>query len=78
MPRFYFHLYNDAVAMDDEGRILPDLDSARAAAVKEAREMMTESVLEGHLTLSHRIDVADETGAVVATVSFRNAVEIRD
>lgn len=50
MPRFYFHLYNDAVAMDEEGRVLPDLDSARAAAVKEAREMMTESVLEGHLT----------------------------
>jgi hypothetical protein len=78
MPRYYFHLYNDVVARDDEGRVLSDLDEARSVAVKEAREMMTESVLEGRMTLSHRIDIADESGAVVATVSFRDAVTVND
>jgi hypothetical protein len=78
MPRYYFHLYNDVVARDDEGRILSGLNEARSVAVKEAREMMTESVLDGRMTLSHRIDVADESGAVVATVSFRDAVTVND
>lgn len=78
MPRFYFHLYNDIVARDDEGRVLSDLNEARAVAVTEAREMMSESVLEGRMTLSHRIDVADEAGAAVATVSFRDAVTVND
>jgi hypothetical protein len=76
MPRFYFHLYNDLVAMDEEGRDFPDLDAARAMAVCEAREMMSETVMAGRITLDHRIDVADETGKVLATVMFRDAVAI--
>jgi hypothetical protein len=77
MPRFYFHLYNDDVVTDEEGRELPDAASARAEALREAREMMTDEVLKGKITLSHRIEVADENGAPVATIAFRDALDVK-
>jgi hypothetical protein len=76
MPRYFFHLYNDETVMDEEGRMLPDLSAARANAIGEAREMMLETVAEGRINLSHRIDIADEAGAVVGTVSFGEAVTV--
>jgi hypothetical protein len=78
MPRFYFHLYNDVIATDEEGRELPDLEAARAAAVHDVRSVMSDEVLKGKLTLSHRIVVADESGRVVATVRYADAVEVKD
>ena len=76
MPRYYFHLYNDITAMDPEGKILPHLDAARANGVKEAREMMMETVAEGRINFSHRIDIADDAGAVAETVMFGDAVRV--
>ena len=76
MPRYFFHLYNDEVVMDDEGRELPDLAAAYANATSEARQMMTETVIHGRINFSHWIDVADEVGAVLATVTFRDAVTV--
>jgi hypothetical protein len=77
MPRFFFHLYNDLISTDEEGRELPDIEAARAAAVHEVRSVMTEEVLKGRLTLSHRIVVADEAGHVVATVRYADAVDVK-
>lgn len=76
MPHYYFHLYNDITAMDGEGKMLPDLDAARANGIKEAREMMMESVGEGRINFSHRIDIADHSGDVAATVTFGEAVKV--
>lgn len=76
MPRYYFDLKNDVDAKDEEGRDLPDLGAARAAAIAEARELMTESVLTGHLDLNHRIEVRDENGGVVLVMHFGEAVEV--
>jgi hypothetical protein len=76
MPRYFFHLYNDVISIDEEGVDLPDLEAARANGIKEAREMMLEMVAEGRINFSHRIDIADESGAVVDSVSFGDAVTI--
>ena len=78
MPRFYFHLFNDMTAMDEEGTELPDESAANSQAIMNAREMAAQSVREGHLVLSHRIDVANQSGDTIATVHFRDAVEVRD
>jgi Domain of unknown function (DUF6894) len=76
MPRYFFHLYNDIITMDEEGRECPDLASAQENAVREAREMMLEPLLAGRIDLSHRIDIADESGAVVASVAFKDVVAV--
>lgn len=76
MPRFFFHLYDDIVARDEEGQELPDEEAARSKAFVSAREMVCAEVLQGHLNLRHRIEVEDESGMLLASVHFRDAVEI--
>lgn len=78
MPRFYFHLFNDVTSMDKEGAELPDEAAASRQAIANAREMAAHSVREGHLVLSHRIDVADQSGDTIATFHFGDVVEVRD
>jgi hypothetical protein len=77
MPRFYFHLFNDTQVPDPEGTELPDATVAIQRAVTAARAMAAESVREGRLVLSHRIEISDETGASVGTVHFGDVVEIQ-
>jgi hypothetical protein len=76
MPLYYFHLYNDIVAMDEEGLDLPDIEAAHANGIKEAREMMLETVAEGRINFSHRIEIADSNGDIVDRVSFAEAVTV--
>jgi hypothetical protein len=76
MQRFFFHIYNDQVTLDEEGRELPGLDAARELALESAREMVCESVHEGHLNLDHRIEVADEQGDVLLVLTYRDAFTI--
>ncbi|MGZ8286285.1 MAG: DUF6894 family protein [Allosphingosinicella sp.] len=76
MPRYFFHLYNDIISMDEEGADLANLEAARANGIKEAREMMLETVAEGRVNFSHRIDIADESGTVIDSVTFGEAVKV--
>jgi hypothetical protein len=77
VPRFYFHLHNDVDLPDDEGSEHPDLEAARAHAVKCARVTFAEVAKdEGRVVLHHRIDIEDEQGAVLSTVYFRDAVKV--
>ena len=78
MPRFYFHLYNDITSLDDEGQEYDNLPIAHQKAVAAAREMAAEAVKNGHLTLSHRIEIADEAGEIVGTVWFRDILDIKE
>lgn len=78
MPRFFFHLYDDAVWSDEEERELPSAEVARSEAIKSAQEMACAEVLAGRLNLGHRIEVADERGRVIHLVRFRDVVEVED
>ena len=74
--RYFFHLHNDIQTQDEEGLELPDLAAARLHAEQAAREMAAESVRQGHLNLSHCIEVvsADETERLI--VRFGDAIRI--
>jgi hypothetical protein len=77
VPRFFFHLYDDDEVLDLEGREFPDSDAAIAEAFREARHVAGFVVIsDGTLSLSHRIEVADEHGAVLAAISFGEAVKV--
>ena len=76
MPRFFFHLYDDIVSLDQEGTELPDGAAARAHGVRNARAIACAEVLEGHLGLKHRIEIVDEAGAVIDTVQFADVVRV--
>ncbi len=78
MPRFYFHLFNDLTTMDEEGAELRDDASAMIQAATYARDMAAESVRDGHLTLSHRIDVEHKGGRRIRSVYFRDVIQIAE
>ena len=78
MPRYFFHVYDDVIAEDEEGAELPNLAAARLNALVGARELISEQVRRGYFVLSHWIDVIDEQGEKVLTVTFREAVDIKE
>ncbi len=77
MPRYFFNLYDDVIAQDEEGVELPGEAAARIQALIGARDIMAEQVKRGYLVRSHWIDVADEQGEVLFSVTFGDAVDIK-
>lgn len=78
MPKFFFHLHNDVYVQDHIGTELTSLDEARMKAVSAARGVMAEDIVDaGHITLSHRITIADEAGTRLLEVPFRTCVDVR-
>ena len=77
MPRFYFHVCNgNGFVEDDKGQELPDLEAARAAAIKAAREIMAADLQRGALDLSSFIEIEDVDRQLVHTLGFEEAVDL--
>jgi hypothetical protein len=77
VPRYYFHLHNDLDVTDDEGKELPDLEAAREWAACNAQMVMAQTLKdEGKINFKHTIDIEDEQGAVLATVRFKDSVQV--
>ncbi len=77
MPRFYFHLHDDVDVPDASGEELPGLEEAQAHAIRMSRFEESEGAMrDGRIDLSHRIDVEDANGEVLATVRFSDAVQV--
>jgi len=74
--RFFFHLSNDISCMDEEGMELPDLATARAKGIESARSIMSAEIRNGKLPLADVITIANEKGTPMATVSFRETLEM--
>lgn len=76
MPHYRFHIINDIDVPDPEGQELANLAAAHLKAIDYARDLASVSVGQGRLDLRHRIDVEDESGAVLLTVTFADAVDV--
>ena len=76
VSRFFFHVYDDAVAMDSDGLERSSFEDAMEEAVRGARSLACEQVSHGHLNLSHRIVIANAVGETLATVTFEEAIRI--
>ena len=44
MPSYFFHLYDDVIAHDEEGVELPNVAAARLKALIGARDVIAEQV----------------------------------
>ncbi len=78
MPRYFFHVYGDIIAEDEEGAELPNLAAARLNALHGARGLIADQVRRGYFVRSHWIDVVDEQGEKVLTITFGDAVDIKE
>lgn len=77
MPRYYFHLRNDIDTRDEEGQELRDLAEAHECALEAAREMCCADIKQGWLNLDHAIDVIDDQGTALFTITYREAFEVK-
>lgn len=76
MPRFYFNVYDDVLARDDEGMELKDVQAARGEARCGAAELIAAQIKGGHqINLSHCIKVENEERQVLFVLSFRELVD---
>ena len=75
MPIFFLHLRESGERIEDpQGTSFPSLMSARAEAIRAAREMMAESLRQG-LPLDHeQIEICNEAGELVEVVRFRDVL----
>jgi hypothetical protein len=79
MPLYFLNVYNrTGCSRDEEGMDLPDLDAARAQAVDGIRSIMQDEVGHGEIDFEGRVEILEEGGALVATVTFHDAVALRD
>ena len=79
MPRYYIHIHDGADMIDSDGMELRDLAQAKHEAIRGARSMMAEHLVAGRpLQLFHRIEIADESGKVLAVIPFRELVTIQE
>jgi hypothetical protein len=78
MARFYLHVINGTGrAADEEGVELADAQAAAVRAVEGIRSILADEAKAGSMDLDGRIEIADESGAIVRTVPFEEALEIR-
>ncbi|MFL6785106.1 MAG: DUF6894 family protein [Sphingomicrobium sp.] len=79
VSRYFFHVYSDTVALDDEGQELASLNVAREAAIRAAREFAADEITRsGQVSLRHRIEVEDENGRPLFALPFSAAFKIID
>src|ERR1043166_9082446 len=76
MATYFFHLRDGSdVLLDSEGRNLADDAAIAAAALVEARAIMSADMLSGWVNLGQRIEVEDDKGGLVHRLRFQDAVE---
>lgn len=75
--RFFFH-HDDGRSwiIDEEGKELPGVDTARQVAVMTARSLVCDDALQGRISLRQTIRVTDETGAEQFYLPSSEVVEI--
>ena len=79
MPHYYLHVCCDQDARDEEGVVRPDLDAAKTEAIMGAREIVAAQVMAGKpVDLTHRVLIADDSGAVLDAVAFQDVLIVRD
>jgi hypothetical protein len=79
MPRYFLHLKypspEDGFARDDEGDELPNIGSLRQHVMDTARDLMVSARLKAIPDwLRCSFEVTDESGTVVLTLPFSEAV----
>lgn len=77
MQTYLFHLRDGSdVLLDPDGRELPSIEAVAAAALYEARAIISADALGGRINLAQHIEVEDETGTIVHRLDLRNAVSV--
>jgi hypothetical protein len=76
MRRYFFHIrHNGETVMDEEGDEFESVDEARTSAIHSVRELVASSFKKGHRIADKYMDVHDDMGDLVASISFHGVIE---
>ena len=70
MPHFYFNVHDGMLRQDDEGIELPNIDSAREAAVSLFSSVLKNDAPLVARSAGWRMEVTDPTGTVLFRLDF--------
>jgi hypothetical protein len=77
MPHYYFHSIDGVdETLDPDGVELSGLAAVERMALQAARDVMAHGVVGGALDLNCRIEVRDESAALVHSLRFPDAIQI--
>jgi hypothetical protein len=77
VAQFYLHIHNaHGDAEDDEGLNASSLAEAQEKAINGIRSLLSSEVANGQMNLSGRIDISDQSGKVLLSVPFKDAVTV--
>lgn len=77
MALYFFHLRNGTdLLLDPDGREVDGLAAVQAAALRDARSIISDDASSGRIRLEYRIDVQDAAGVLVHKIAFEDAVTI--
>jgi hypothetical protein len=75
MVRFYFHIIDKMRLEDPDGTELPDVNAAIISAREDVRLLISERIRSGRVLGPAIMVIADETGAELASVSFKEVLQ---
>jgi len=72
MPRYFFNVLNSGRTDDQEGIVLPDLESARREALRDVEDILRQNfaTLDMGRQATWSIEICDEKGTVLLVVPF--------
>jgi len=76
MKRYYFNIRDDgSTVLDEEGEEHASLEEARQSAVDAIKELAAARIRTNEMIGNTVLDVCDETGAVLMSISLRQVIE---
>ncbi len=75
VTRFFFNVITASGPVTDlDGTELASLEEARAEAILDAREQMSDAIRDGRDVSSRSIEICNEAGDIVSVLPFREAI----
>ncbi|MBB4577442.1 MULTISPECIES: DUF6894 family protein [Rhizobium] len=79
VTRYFFNVISASGAVTDlEGTELASLEDARAEAILDAREQMSDAIRAGRDVSSRSIEICNEAGDIVLVLPFREAISMTE
>lgn len=79
MVRLFFHIREgNRMSKDPEGAEFENVEAARMEAVRSAREILSQRVLNGEEIDGQVFELTGDDGTVMATVRFRDVLRLHE
>ncbi|SFB64640.1 hypothetical protein SAMN03159496_06519 [Rhizobium sp. NFR07] len=77
MSRYFFHIRDGAnLTKDTEGAEFENIDLAKDEALRSARELLAQRLLNNEVIDGQSFEITDDNGVIVERVLFKDAMRL--